>query len=387
LDSKLAFIYVSAAIEEKIKDIIMTQERNTISPAQNYHYTNIKGLSVFSSNILAIANLNKKYMDIEVEESDNTRFVYIPRLNNKLLRPIYNFIKAYLITSKEIRKNKKNGFKTVVIGDALTVALTYGALKAAKHNRVKTIAICTDLAKFFYKKVSLEMFMYNRIISQTSGFIFVIESMNNILNSKKKPYILMEGQIDIQPLLIESKRNPVVLFGGSMTLINGTIELVKAFNKLSDLNFELHLYGQFEPNAKNIILNEIDQTTNVFYKGIVTYDEMLKLQKKSYLLVSPRLTNQEYTLYSFPIKMLEYLSSGTPVLSTKLPCLSKDYLECIYTFQDESVEGFEKELRKTLTISTSELNVTALKAYNLIKTKKSIGVQSKRIYDFGARLL
>lgn len=386
MDSQLAFIYVSAAIDEKIKNFIMTKERNSISPAQNYHYTNIKGLSAYSCSILAIANLNKKYANLEVEKNEIIRFGYVPRLKNKLFRPIYNFLKAYFITSREIRKNKKNGIKTVVIGDALTVALTHGAFMAAKHNGVKTITICTDLAKFFYKKISFEMYMYNQIISMTSGFIFVIESMNTILNPKKRPYILMEGQIDIQPSLIENVKDPIVLFGGSMTLINGTVELIKAFSKLNDLKFELHLYGQFEPNAKEIILKEIHQTTNVFYKGIVTYDEMLKLQKKSYLLVSPRLTNQEYTLYSFPIKMLEYLSSGTPVLSTKLPCLSSDYLECIYTFQEESVEGFEKELRKTLTTSIKELHVTALKAYYLIQTKKSTEVQSKRIYDFGDSL-
>lgn len=39
---------------------------------------------------------------------------------------------------------------------------------------------------------------------------------------------------------------------------------------------------------------------------------VLKAQSESEILVNPRNDNNEFTKYSFPSKVIEYLGSGTP---------------------------------------------------------------------------
>ena len=46
---------------------------------------------------------------------------------------------------------------------------------------------------------------------------------------------------------------------------------------------------------------------------------------KATLLVNPRPTTEEFTIYSFPSKNMEYMASGTPLLTTKLPGMPEEY--------------------------------------------------------------
>lgn len=388
MEEKVSIIYVSAAIDEDIKNKIIKLNIDKHSPAQNYHYTNITGLAAHVKEVYAISNLDRKYIPKTVKEStNNMKFLYVSKKKNLYIRAIVNIIMSFIKTWVIIRRNKKNGVKTVVFGDALTVSLTFGAFISARLLNTKTASICTDLPKYFFRKNSYQMLLYNKIIKLSSGYVFVIDNMNKVINTKNKPYILMEGQMDTFNKPEDYRlRNNIVLFGGTMSLINGTVELIRAFKLLNDLPYELHLYGQFENEAKSVILTEVENSSNVSYKGIVTYEKMLYLQRNSYMLVSPRLTSHEYTSYSFPIKMLEYLSSGTAVLSTKLPCLSNDYLQCLFLFEDETVESFSRDLRKLLTSDTKIIEQMGQKAYSFIKQHKSIQVQSQNLIEFGLAL-
>ena len=62
------------------------------------------------------------------------------------------------------------------------------------------------------------------------------------------------------------------------------------------------------------------------------------------LLINPRFSNEEYTKYSFPSKNMEYMASGTPILTTKLPGMPKEYYEYIYLFEEESIEGMKNKM-------------------------------------------
>ena len=54
-----------------------------------------------------------------------------------------------------------------------------------------------------------------------------------------------------------------------------------------------------------------------------------------------------YTIL-FPSKNHEYMVTGTPVLTTKLPCFPEEYDPYLYYMEDVSVDGFYKSMMEAL---------------------------------------
>ena len=130
--------------------------------------------------------------------------------------------------------------------------------------------------------------------------------------------------------------------------------LTEAFLKADIPYAELHIYGNGDFEEELI---EICKTNhNVKYFGVRPNDEVVSNQLKSTLLINPRPTNAEYTKYSFPSKNMEYMVSGTPVLTTKLAGMPEEYYPYVYLIEEETVEGLEKKLAEVLSAHKEELH-------------------------------
>ena len=115
---------------------------------------------------------------------------------------------------------------------------------------------------------------------------------------------------------------------------------------------------------------------------MVSNDKIIQLEKEAKLLVNPRPTNEEYTKYSFPSKIMEYMASGTPVLTTRLLGMPKEYYDYIYCFEDEKVDGIEKKLIEILSKEQKELTKMGNKAKEFVLMKKNNKVQAEKIINF-----
>ena len=91
------------------------------------------------------------------------------------------------------------------------------------------------------------------------------------------------------------------------------------------------------------------------YWGTRPNQEILSFEKKAKLLVNPRFSINEFTKYSFPSKLMEYMASGTPILTTRLPGIPEDYADKMYYIDDESVAGLKTSLISCLSKSDDEL--------------------------------
>jgi len=61
--------------------------------------------------------------------------------------------------------------------------------------------------------------------------------------------------------------------------------------------------------------------------------------------------------YSFPSKLIEYMASATPVLTTRLPGIPPEYEPYVYWIEDDSVEGIEHSLRAVMCVGAGRTNV------------------------------
>jgi hypothetical protein len=74
--------------------------------------------------------------------------------------------------------------------------------------------------------------------------------------------------------------------------------------------------------------------------------------------------------------------SGTPLVTTKLCGIPDEYFQYVYTFEQETIEGFAKTLIKILSIPEEELIIKGKEAQDFVLKNKNNIIQAQRIKDF-----
>ena len=97
------------------------------------------------------------------------------------------------------------------------------------------------------------------------------------------------------------------------------------------------------------------------------------------LLVNPRPTVEEFVQYSFPSKNMEYMASGTPLLTTRLPGMPKEYYPYVYLLEKESAQGIADALRKILSNSDEALHRKGAEARDFILGTRNNVAQGQKI--------
>jgi glycosyltransferase involved in cell wall biosynthesis len=306
----------------------------------------------------------------------------------QLLHLFYSFIYTFYWCLKG------NGEK-IIICDIFASSSSRGAIAASRLFNIRRCAIITDMiatpitTEFDIKKIWWKIFFKTRrwnqrnILKRYDQFIFLTQQMNLIYNPLNKPYIVMEGSVDYSftPNTNIQKHEPrIIMYAGSIEAEYGFNELVQAFMALPNSDVELHIYG----NGKFVkTLHDYQkQDSRVKYQGIVSNEQIVALEQQATLLVNPRLSHEDFVKYSFPSKTSEYMLSGTPLLTTKLPGIPKEYFDYLYTFEEETIEGFAKKMYEILALPSEELKIKGLNAQQFILQHKNNVIQTKRLINF-----
>src|SRR5699024_551254 len=110
--------------------------------------------------------------------------------------------------------------------------------------------------------------------------------------------------------------------------------------------------------------------------------KILELQKTSTVLINPRPNNEEYTKYSFPSKIMEYMSSGRPMIAYKLDGMPEEYLKYFYPVTEtQSGDGLYNTLRDVLSKTPDELDKKGSCAKEFVLTLKNKKTQTFKILD------
>jgi glycosyltransferase involved in cell wall biosynthesis len=229
---------------------------------------------------------------------------------------------------------------------------------------------------FFYIKISM------LIVNVSDFFVFITPLMK--FKFSNKPYMVIEGFTEYQGDSLKYLRNyhleekKAVMYSGALYEKYGLEYLLKSFCKIEG-DFELWIFGHGPMEDEIISYSEKD--VRIKYFGYKTNSEVLLYQKKARILINPRPSNEEFTKYSFPSKLLEYMSSGTPVLTTRLPGIPEDYTNLMYFIEDETFDGFYESLYECLNKSQLELdNFGELSREYVINEKNNV-VQIKKLIN------
>lgn len=371
--------------DKKYNELMKGKDVAILRPDQKYHGLLIKGLAKNGAKLKCLSglpinrSLTKKILIHENDESeDNIDYHYYTTLNLPILRHIMIFFGAFI----NCLKTKKER-DTFAICDCLNIANSYGMTVACKIRKIPIITIVTDLPDMMSDSKSLKN-VNNRLFNLFSGFIFLTKQMNLRINRKNKPYIVLEGHVDSDAKPVSQKEKyeksgkKVIIYAGTICKLYGIKELVEGFILAELPDVELWVFGDGDCREE---LENISNP-NVKYMGVCDNEAIVEHEQKASLLVNPRPSTPEYTKYSFPSKNMEYMVSGTPVMTTKLPGMPKEYLPYIYLIENETAEGIAETLIKFFDRPFEERTKTGNDAREFVLKNKSNVMQARKVIDF-----
>lgn len=384
----MKIVYVSTLCSKKQFSTLYNKSKKPLQQQiQKYHKLIVDGfsknndISVQTISALPItrSNSNEKYLKGKTEIENDVIYNYLPTINLPIIKHLLNTLNSFYKTARIYYEDRD----IVVICDVLNISVCAGALLACKILNIKNIGIVTDIPNFLSKNnKSISVKINNYIMNNFESYIFLTEHMKNIVNCKNKKYTVIEGQVDINMNYVDNRLEnkydkKVCIYAGGIHKIYGIDYLVEAFIKANIANSELHIYGSGDYEEE--LIEICNKNLNVKYFGVKPNDYIVNEELKSSLLINPRPTIEEYTKYSFPSKNMEYMVSGTPVLTTKLPGMPKEYDEYVYLIEDETVEGLSRKLKEVLEISKEELHKKGELAKRFVLENKNNIVQAEKI--------
>lgn len=379
----MKILYVSAMFDDKTYAELFTKEKKPMHAANKYHTLLSRGLAACGAEVntysalpISRENCDRKFVKVPSKNDDGVLREYVAIFNFPVIRHGMTFLGAFF---KSLFSKKG----TAVLYDVLNVSLCYGAVLGAKLSGKKCIGIVTDLPQFMpiaQKKSFLKL--NKKLIALADGYVFLTAEMDKAVNPKNKPHVVLEGHVDSSMATREHKPfsgEKKVLYAGSLKTIYGIKNLCEAFAACSKENEVLHIYGDgdYVPEMRELIKAH----SNIIYHGNRPNAEVVEDELESTLLVNPRPTEGEYTKFSFPSKTLEYMVSGTPVLSARLQGIPAEYDDYLYYFDDKDPEGLKKSLREILDKPADELLERGARSRTFALSNKSNVSQAGRIID------
>ena len=355
---------------------------------QKYNRLIIEGLSknqdilvetVTSVPVSRATNKNFFYKG-KTENKNDIIWNYLPYINIKWIRDIatvvFSFVKGIKLCAKQEN--------VCIIADVLNAPVALGTYLASRVKKKKYVISITDdpvlcgCGKAYYTAS-------NYLIRKSDAYIFITEAMREKYQVGNKKSLIIEGLVDVNenaysnPKEITNSNKFIVMYTGSIHKIYGIENLVKAFIDANISDSELHVYG--DGDYRDTLIDICNKNKSVVYHGTVLSSKIIEIQKYASLLVNPRPIEDEYTKYSFPSKNMEYMVSGTPVLTTDLPGMPQEYKEYVFIIEDYSIEGIKDRLCEIASMDKKELMETGQRAREFVLNKKNNIVQARKIVE------
>lgn len=365
-----------------------------LSPSQKYFHMLIEGLNAIedckvkcvSLRSIDISNSRIQKLDRFDEVENGVCFTYIPVISRKIIKNIYNIIGGYRTTKKLLIG--KNVEDAILIFDPLSYDISLGALLASK--RFKKCGLVTDIPYYMaqihkeYKvsaiKQKIRVCLMNFVLNRFDMFCFLTDSMN-IINKKNKPHLIVEGMVYLRKQLqISHASNNTVLYAGGLYEQYGIRMLIEAAKKIEINNFEIHFYG--EGPAVELIKSAEKDYPNIKYMGVLSLDEIIEVEKSAKILINPRPSKEKFTEFSFPSKTLEYLSTGRPVITTRLKGIPEDYFDYLIPIEIETVDGIKNTIESCLSKPDDELDEIGFCGLKYVMKNKNNEVQAAKLWKF-----
>lgn len=401
---KQDYLFLGFAIPDKEMQSIFSLDDFPQIQTHKFNWNLIKGLECFEQfNFTYISSrpvtdfpgfskkiIKKKKWIVDIDNK-SIEIQEIPFFNRGVFKLVTRFFSS-LYYSLKCFHNKKNK-KGVIVYSVHVPYMAVGFI-IAKIYKLDMIAIWTDPPSVRTSKDSFLKSKLRNIELQISKYL--MRKVTKIISLTKylaedfapgKPYLVMEGIVDLSEINSSPKKEeqmrstkPLkIVYTGSLEKRYGIKNIVQGFLSLKHQNAVLEIYGRGE--FEDELLSIVSSHQNIIYKGFVSNKEIIQIQREADFLINARSSEDDFVKYSFPSKTLEYMLSGTPIITTMLPGIPEEYKNYMIILKDNSKESISRTLEEVLNCNHENQLEIGKKALEFAKTKNYYN-QCLKIIEF-----
>ncbi|MBR2670495.1 MAG: O-antigen ligase family protein [Solobacterium sp.] len=366
--------FISNVVEEELYREIYTKEDKPGQQAQKFNRLIGEGFAQNGQEIYCLSSVlaSPSIVDYTIRKFKNQgMYKYHLSLNIPLLKNLWHLVSTclYLLF-------RRPGY---VLVDVLSIDDGIGSILASKIMGTPAVGIITDLPEHFSGNALYAKLFY-RFVSWCDGYVFLTEYMDEKLNPKHKPWIVMEGLCDSKTKETEiTERTNAIVFAGEIDEPNGVMTLVNAFNAWDCTDYDLCYYGSGE--AMPLLQKAAEGNPRIHLMGLVLNRELMPVMERASLLVNPRPVHQDFVKYSFPNKLMEYMNTGTYTASSHLACIPEEYFRYIGDLGEGSSEDILAFFRRFETMKKEEILSCGKEAQKFVQSAKNNKIQAERIMN------
>ncbi|WP_411689585.1 glycosyltransferase [Acinetobacter pseudolwoffii] len=345
--------------------------------------------SIHVINLSYIGSYPKLYREINFKPTKKyfnegkVKYYDIPFFNLLFFKNISRFVKSFYKSFNLLKDNKSDDNIFFIYAMHLPFLLSVIFLKFF-FPTVKFYVIVPDLPEFMSSRTGILKILFNFIskfsyfiVNRLDGVIPITNDMASLFNTKLNKVVIegISSSSDFNDIhLNETQR--YFLYTGSLDNRYGLKLMLDSFIKAELNDIDLIICG--DGKDRQVVNHYANEYKNIKYLGMVNRKKALELQKNATLLINPRQNLGEYVKYSFPSKVLEYMSSGTPVLMHKLPGIPDEYYNFAYVIEDSN-DSFINMLKMIANTDSDSLKAKGAAAHDFVQKHKNPKAQIEKI--------
>jgi glycosyltransferase involved in cell wall biosynthesis len=168
-----------------------------------------------------------------------------------------------------------------------------------------------------------------------------------------------------------------VVFAGGMEAANGVEVMLQAISLLPGPRYRFVFAGG-GPLAE-VVQRAAAKDSRIEYRGLLKLSELLPIYRQADVLINMRLTKAMRTRYFFPSKLLEFLASGTPVISTCTGHVEEEFGKYLFLLRDETPGGVAEAIRVVDAAGADSRRRTGSAARAFMLVNKTWQAQAARV--------
>lgn len=214
-----------------------------------------------------------------------------------------------------------------------------------------------DFCKFF------DIRLFEKLNRHVDSYLLLTHAMAEVLHVDKRPFVVAEGLTNSENIQRPISRTHNFVYAGKLMRRFGIQRLLDAFAMLTDSRYRLIICGDGEMRAE--VEAAALQDERICYAGLLPPHRLKEIFANAGVLVNPRTSEDAYTRYSFPSKVIEYLQTGLPVVSNILDGMPPVYQTMVYCVENNSVAALAAAMEKAMCASAAaeEVRIAAVQEH------------------------
>lgn len=329
-----------------------------------------------------------QYKSFFIKGNKRKGSITLSTINLPIIKQLYLLFQANKFIKKWVKSND-NSQKIIIMYDLLYPYLK--VLSTIESKNLITCSIVADLPNEFgynKKERGLKAYIKRRLGSESLTLVsklnclgLLTRQMLKPLNISEKRTVIIEGFSNENRFytLLPNSSKKIILYTGLISEEYGIDILLESFSLIEDDLYELWICGMGNAVQKIVEYSALD--SRIKYLGYRTQEEIVDLQSQASILINPRQNVGEYTKYSFPSKIIEYLSTARPIIAYKLDGIPDIYYDYLFFPKDNSVDALKELIIKVSNLPYNVRKQRGIEGRNFVLHRTNPAAQMRKLVE------